>query len=207
MNFGDMRRQVRIRANVADTDPVWTAAFVNAAVNEALTQISLEQPWWWLQDTEITTATDGLIDLSAVAPSVRDIVAVFVEDEEAKKVSVTDTDASEVIGPRDARYVFSVWGDSLQIRPAPPDDADVKIRYYRDEALLTADDGEPIMPDVYHPAVVEKAVAICFESVGETAPAAMHEARSRSLVSHMVATALRRLRGRHSVRVRSGYPY
>ncbi len=63
------------------------------------------------------------------------------------------------------------------------------------------------MPDVYHPSVVEKACAICFESVGEPGPASMHEARSRSLVSHMVATALRRLRGRHSVRVRSGYPY
>lgn len=207
MNLGQLRTEVRLRAQVPATDGIWTDSFINSALNEALAQISLEQPWWWLQDTEVTTAIDGLINLGVVAPSVRDIVAVFVEDEEAKKVSVADTDAAEVIGPRDARYAFSVWGDSLQIRPAPADTADIKIRYYRDESLLAADSGSPLMPEVYHPSVVEKAVAICFESLDDSSSAAMHEARARSLVSHMIATALRRLRGRHGVRVRSGYPY
>ena len=207
MNLGQLRTEVRLRANVPSTDGVWTDDFVDSALNEALASISLEQPWWWLQSTKSTTATDGVVDLTTVAPTIRDIVGVFVDDYEAKKVSVLETDAAATYGPVDARYAFSVWGDTLQIRPAPADTAVIKVRYYRDEALLAADADEVLMPAVYHPSVVEKAVSICFESLDDTSSAAMHEARSRSLLSHMIATALRRLRGRHSVRVRSGYPY
>lgn len=207
MNLGQLRTEARLRAQVPTTDGIWTDGFIDSAINEAVAQISLEQPWWWLQETETTTATSGVVDLSGVDPVVRDIVAVFVDDIEAKKVSVTETDATALYGPEDSRYVFSVWGDSLQIRTAPADTAVVKIRYYRDEALLSADSDTPLMPAVYHPSIVEKAVSICFESLDDTSSAAMHEARSRALVSHMVGTALRRLRGRHSVRVRSGHPY
>ena len=207
MNLGQLRSEVRLRANVPATDLIWTDAFVNSAINAALSDLSLEQPWWWLQSTATPTPTDGAVTLSGLSPVPRDISHVFVGDTEAKKVSVAETDGAATLGPTDARYTWSVWGSTLQIRPEPAADETVTVRYYRDEAILSGDSSEPLMPAVYHPVIVERACAIGFESLDDTSSAAMHEARSRSLLSHMIATALRRIRGRHSVRVRAGHPY
>lgn len=208
MNLGELRTAVRLRANVPATDGIWTASFVDDAINEAAAIVSLEHPWPWLQVKVATNAdANGVVDLAALAVDVRDVAHVFVEDYEAKKVSSAETDLVANVGPADARYVWSIWGDTLQIRSAPPITDTVTVRYYRDEARLTADTDTLLMPAVYHPCVVEKACSIGFESTDDQTSAAMHEARSRMLVERMTANALRRIRGRHSVRVRPGYPY
>ena len=207
VNLGQLRTAVRLRANVPANDGIWTNAFVNDAINTALADLSLEQPWWWLQNTATPTATDGAVTLSGLSPVPRDISHVFVGDVEAKKVSVAESDLTAVSGPVDARYTWSVWGQSLQIRPEPSASETITMRYYRDEPVLTADSDTPIMPAAYHPVIVERACAIGFESLDDQSSAAMHEARSRSFLSHMIATALRRIRGRHSIRVRAGHPY
>lgn len=205
MDLSELRTAVRQRAHVRTDDGIWTDAFVDSAINEALTQISLEQPWWWLQAVATPTPTDGEVDLSAITPAVRDIAHVFVGRDEAKKVSVAETDLAGDEGSIDARYVWSVWGDTLTITADPTDT--VTVRYYRDEPVLAATSDEPLMPEAYHGAIVEKACSIGFESIDDQSSAAMHEARSRALVQHMTSNALRRIRGRHSVRVRAGYPY
>lgn len=207
MNLGQLRTAVRLRANVPTTDLIWTDGFVNDAINEALVSISTEHPWPWLQTKASPSHTDGLVDLSAITPAVRDITHLFVEDVEAKKVSVAETDLVAVVGPSEARYVFSVWGNELQIRSAPSATDTLTLRYYRNESVLTADADTPLMPAVYHPVIVERACSIGFESTDDQSSAAMHEARSRQLLAHMLATALARIRGRHGVRVRPGYPY
>lgn len=207
MNLGQLRSEVRLRANVPATDGIWTDAFVASAVNAALVDVSLEHPWPWLQKAATPSHTAGLVNLAAVTPAVRDVAHLFVGDVEAKRVSVAESDLAAVEGPADARYTFSVWGDSLQIRPAPASTDTLTLRYYRDEAVLSADADAPVMPAVYHPCIVERACAIGFESLDDSTSAAMHEARARSFVAHMVATALRRLRGRHSIRVRPGLPF
>lgn len=202
MNLGQLRTEVRLRATVPSTDGMWTDTFVNSAINEALLQLSTEHPWPWLQES--TTATPsalGIVDLSALTPLVRDIAHVFVGQIEAHPVSAAETDAR-----RDPDgYTYSVWGDTLQIRPVTTDT--VTVRYYANEAVMTADSDTPTMPAVYHPCIVEKACAVGFESLDDQSSAGMHEARARAIVAHMVATALRRIRGRHSVRVRAGHPY
>lgn len=202
MNLGQLRTEVRLRATVPASDGMWTDAFVNSAINEALLQVSTEQSWPWLQ--EAVTATpdaDGLVNLAALTPVVRDIAHVFVGQIEAHPVSAAESDSTQ----DPSGYTYSVWGDDLQIRPATTDT--VTVRYYANEALLSADSDTPTMPAVYHPCIAEKACAIGFESLDDQSSAGMHEARSRQIVAHMVATALRRIRGRHSVRIRPGHPY
>ena len=75
------------------------------------------------------------------------------------------------------------------------------------EALLTADSDTPTMPAVYHPCIAEKACAIGFESLDDQSSAAMHESRARIFIDRMQATALRRVRGPHSIRVRAGHQF
>lgn len=202
MNLGQLRTEVRLRATVPSTDGLWTDAFVNSAINEALLQLSTEHPWPWLQEsTTATPSSTGVVDLSALTPLVRDLAHVFVGEVEAHPVSAAET--SSVITPDG--YNYSVWGDTLQLRPVTTDT--VTIRYYSNEAVLSGDSDTPVMPAVYHPCIAEKACAIAFESLDDQSSAGMHEARARAIVAHMVATALRRIRGRHSVRVRAGHPY
>lgn len=202
MNLGQLRTEVRLRATVPSTDGIWTDSFINSAVNEALLQLSTEHPWPWLQEsTTATPNSDGVVDLSAFSPLVRDIAHVFVGQIEAHPVSAAESDATRT----PEGYTYSVWGDTLQLRPVTTNT--VTVRYFRNEAVMALDADAPIMPAVYHPCIAEKACAIGFESLDDQSSAAMHEARSRQIVQHMVHTALRRIRGRHSVRIRPGHPY
>lgn len=202
MNLGQLRTEVRLRATVPATDGIWTDTFVNSAVNEALLQLSTEHPWPWLQESATATpSTAGVVDLSAFSPLVRDIAHVFIDQIEAHPVSAAESDAMRYPDG----YTYSVWGDTLQLRPVTTDT--VTVRYYSNEAILTTDSDTPTMPAVYHPCIAERACAIAFESLDDQSSAGMHEARSRQIVAHMVATALRRIRGRHSVRIRPGHPY
>lgn len=203
MNLGEMRTKVRLRAQVPTTDGIWTADFVDAAINEALVQIGLMQPWPWLAATHSEVGDDsGTVDLSAITPPVRDIASVFVGSWEGQPASTDEVDRwlfSERPG-----FVFAPWGDSLLIRPEPGSDETIQIRYFRDEPALTDDADTPILPERYHIAAVEMACAIGFESLDDESSAVMHERRAMRLIDKMVATALRRARGPHSVRTRSG---
>lgn len=202
MNLGQLRTEVRLRATVPSTDGLWTDAFVNSAVNEALLQISTEQPWPWLQESATATPDgDGVVNLSALTPAVRDIAHVFVGQVEADAVSAAESDA--IRDP--SGFTYSLWGDTLQVRPVTTDA--VTVRYYANEPVLVGDSTSPVMPAIYHPCIVHRACAIGYESKDDQSSAAMHEARARAIVAHMVATALRRIRGPHSVRVRPGHPY
>lgn len=201
MNLGQLRTEVRLRATVPSTDGMWTDSFVNSAINEALLQISSEQPWPWLQESATETPVAGVVDLSKVSPLVREIAHVFVGQVEADAVSAADTDA--IRDP--SGFTYSLWGDTLQLRPTTTDD--VTIRYFRNEEVLALDADAPLMPAIYHPCIVHRACAIGYESKDDQSSAAMHEARARAIVAHMVATALRRIRGPHSVRIRPGHPY
>lgn len=203
MALSDLRTSVRLRANVPSTDGVWTDAFIDGAVNEALVAISLAQPWPWLE-TVHTEAGDGtgVVDLSAVTPAVRDIRSVFVGSYEAHPVSTVEIDGWETNNR--AEYVYATAGDDLLIRSKPAATDTITVRYFRNEPILSGPSDVPIMPTVYLPAVVEAAVAIGHESLDDQSSAQMHQVRSDRLVRLMEATALRKARGPHSVRVRPG---
>lgn len=206
MNLGEMRTKVRLRAQVPTTDGIWTDDFIDAVVNEALVQIGLLQPWPWLAETHTETGDGtGTVDLSAVDPPVRDITSVFVDAYEADPVSTDEID--RWLFTERSGFVFAPWGDALLIRPEPATDESVRVRYFRDEPALTDDADTPLIPERYHIAVVEMAAAMGFESLDDESSAVLHERRAMRMIDRMVANALRRARGPHSVRVRSGSQY
>lgn len=187
MNLGQLRTEVRLRANVPSTDGLWTDDFVDSAINAALADLSAEQKWWWLQDSAAPSHTSGAVDLSGVTPVPRTVAHVLVGGAEAQRVSSAEADLA--VSATAPPHLYSVWGDTLQIRPAPSGATAVAIRYYRDEPTLALDADEPLMPAAYHPAIVDRACSIGFESLDDTSSAAMHEARARALLEQLTDTA------------------
>lgn len=204
MNFGELRTAVRLRAHVPSTDGIWTDSFVDDAVNEALQSISLEQPWPWLEVTESVTGGTNPIDMSAFSVAVRDIKTVFVDSDQAHSVSTADIDGWDNVQAERARWVWASSADDLLIRPEPTSSNTVKVRYFRNEPVLTSDATSPLMPAVYHYAIVHRAASIGFEGIDDQSSAAMHEARARGFIERMEATALRKARGPHRPRIRPG---
>ena len=189
------------------TDPLFTDASVTEAINEALTAISLEHPWPWLETKATITGGTNPIDMSddAVFTTglVRDIKSVFIDGREVDRSSLDDIDLA---GARDtaAAWSYAIWGDDLVTYPEHSASNSIVVRYYRNEPLLVDDTDEPLMPAPYHYAIVHKAASICFESLDDQSSAILHEARSRLMLDKMEANALRKRRGPHGVRVRSG---
>lgn len=187
MNLGQLRTEVRLRANVPSTDGLWTDSFVNSAINAALADLSAEQKWWWLQVSASPSHTSGAVDLGAITPVPRTVAHVLVGTDEAQRVSAAEADlATAATAPP---YLYAIWGDTLQVRPAPSGATAVTLRYYRDEPVLSSDADEPLMPAAYHPAIVDRACSIGFESLDDTSSAAMHESRARALLEQLTATA------------------
>lgn len=187
MNLGQLRTEVRLRAQVPATDGIWTDSLVNSAINAALADLSVDHKWWWLQEAATPSHTSGAVDLSAVDPAPRTIAHVLVGGAEAQRVSSAEADLA--VAATAPPYLYAVWGETLQIRPAPSGATAVAIRYYRDEPVLSVDSDAPLMPAAYHPAIVDRACSICFESLDDTSSAAMHEARARALLEQLTATA------------------
>ncbi len=206
MDLTALRTSVRRRANVPSTDGVWTDGFVDDALNEALVAIGLMQPWPWLETVHTEVGDDtGTVDLSAVTPPVRDIVSVHIGNFEGKPVSTGDID-SWLQNDRPG-YIFATWGDSVLIRPEPAATDTISIRYYQNEPALTTGADTPVLPERYHLALAELACAYGFSSLDDDSSAMAHERRAMSTFDKMRANALRRARGPHSVRVRSGSQY
>ena len=208
MDLAAMRTAVRLRANVPSTDGIWTTAFIDDAINEALVSIGLEHPWPWLENVyEVAGDGTDTYDLTTADPPVRDIKTVHIGGYEGQKASTADIDQWTTYQVENPRFIWAVSNTDLLIKPEPVASQTIRVRYFADEPVLTDTTDEPVMPAVYHPAIVQRASSIGFESLDDQSSAAMHESRARIFIDRMQATALRRVRGPHSIRVRAGHQF
>lgn len=138
------------------------ASAVNELVNEALSAITEEKPWPWLDgvDSFATTADTASYALPDDWAQTR---AVTIRGQEARRLNIADADQWQQLDQWAGPFAYALEGGNLLIVPTPDTGTEVVHRYRRTEALLVADTDEPLLPVQYHTAVVCYASALVCE--------------------------------------------
>lgn len=192
MNLGDLRTAVSQRSGVA-----YDADALDSVINEALTTLSTERDWPWLEATWTFTETTGQGSYSPPW-SWRKVRHVSRGGRTLPMVPISqlDGDAGEA--------GWALEGDRLVIGPTPAGSTvGFTVRYVREEQPLTAPASTPILPAEWHPALVDYAAAILLERLERFQSADRCMARFKDAKRRMVSQS-NRVKGPHRVRVRPG---
>lgn len=203
MQLSELRAAVRIRADVPPTDGIWTDAFVDDAINEAVVEVSQAELWPWLELAETLTYTGGL---PATTDPIRAVRAVSDGTSLYGFVPSIDIDQYETVDA-ERGAVFAVTAGVIELRPEPVDGTEIKVRYYRDEPALVDDVDTPLSAPMGDRAVIRLACAIGFEGIDDQSSAAMHRGAAERLVDSLRNSHLKSVTGPRSPRLRPGAQY
>lgn len=138
-------------------DALITDAFVNTSLDDALNRISSERDWWWLAHT--ATLTFDTVNGQASLPS---------DFMRANKLVINDSVVEPIplddyLDPQggEAAYGWIVYGSTVKITPVPSTSTNGTFYYFRSEPSLSSDSSSPLMPAVYHYAIVAYAAYLC----------------------------------------------
>lgn len=197
MNLGELRTATNRRSGVLYDD-----AALDDLINEAVQRIALEAEWPWLHALYEFTATDD-DGTQALPDGARRVSSVNLGGYEAFVTSIENLDAWDNVYVT-SRHGYAVRGTDLLFRPTQPAGTTITVRYIRSEPRLTGERDTPLLPDVYHDAVVNLACAIANERVGNFKRAEQFDRRYTDWLRTMKANALR-VGGRTGrIRVRPG---
>lgn len=173
-------------------------------INEALTTLSLEAPWPWLDATAtITWPSDGS-STTTMPFAWQAIRSVSVEGRREYRVrSQRDVDTYNE-GQPGWSYGFAVHGRTITLAPAPTADAEVRIIGTRNDGPLVNDVDEPFLPDTYSDAVVQLACALVFDRHNDSARYARHRQAYDEWVMRLKKAVRAQERGPRTPRVRPG---
>ena len=158
MNRSDLRTAVKDRLAIPSAgDALITDAFVNTSLNDALNRISSERDWWWLAHT--ATLSFDTVNGQASLPSDFMRANKLVINDNVVEPIVLD----EYLDPSggEASYGWIVYGSTIKITPVPSSTQSGTLYYFRSEPALSGDTSTPLMPAVYHYAIVSYAAYLC----------------------------------------------
>lgn len=182
MDYSTLKSTVLDRLSMSTDDPA--AAAVGGYVNEALHEIetSTSDGWSWMRQTvDLTTtagtgsytfATIGALTTGALTVSKILDVKVYRSSGYYSPMDLIAPNEAELLYPSTTSAIPESWfteASTLYIYPAPDAAYQLRIRVVTVEPDLTGSGSTPILPTVFHSAVVESACAIYYESLQDTA--------------------------------------
>lgn len=202
MNLAQLRDSVRTRIGVPAGDTFYTDQTLTDLLNEALSAISTEADWPWLQlsTTFSTVAGTGTYTPPADWTETRSLCIDGYDSidprslAEIREYLTTDSDV-----PR----VYCISGDTILLRPIPNSVQVVTHDYVKNEALLVTDTDAPLMPSQFHYAIVAFACHLAYLRSGDVQRATAALSDYGSWKQRMLRQR-RRTAGPIRVRVRAG---
>lgn len=189
MNLADLRRAVYDTTGFPTTDGFITPAVVDGQINAAIRYISLVRPWRWLEATDTTNTTTTSGTASYAVPS--DYVAtrsVNINGQICRSVGAEEYDASAYADYRPSHYTYVVEGSNLKLYPTPDGAYTIVHRYTKVEPTLADDLKSPLMPSVYHDAIITRASYTTLLRANEPTRAAVYQAQYQDWEKRMIAS-------------------
>lgn len=155
MNLGQFRNAIRIRLGVPDNDALYTNDVLLNLVNSSLRIIDGVAVWRWLEAEQELNTEAGVrnYDLPANYRS-----SIFVVDTFGFELERATAMHHRLLRGASGRpKVWDVYGDNLRLAPAPDAVYGLTHAYIKGEIALAADADVPLLPEVWHQAVVEQA--------------------------------------------------
>lgn len=163
-----IRTLVLDRLNASSNDPFFDPSRVDRTINAANRRLGRVADWPWLvvEDT-ITMTTAGTYSLAAV-DYYRHTLLLSYQNRELKARTRSELVDYALSSDNDPR-VYSITGSTLKVAPTPSASIDLTHVYVRDEAPLTGDSSEPLLPSAYTELLVLQAAITLAMSKKEVA--------------------------------------
>lgn len=144
------RLTIRSDGSGNSLDGLITNTFVNTSINDALNRISLEKDWWWLATSSSPTfnTTTGKSALPSDFMRANELVINGSPVEYIPFETYLDPQADVT------DYGYTIYGKDLCITPVPSTSPPATFYYFKAEPALSSDTAVPLMPEVYHYAIV-----------------------------------------------------
>lgn len=184
-NLLQLRRMVRTRLGVTQTDAFFRDDKIDDAINNAIVTFEAERNWpWQLRQVDITlTDATGVVPLPTDWQSTR---AVWQSDNELTYVAPYDLQRwGTATGDADA---FSLIGRTMELRPRPATGTVITHQYHRTATLMSEDTDEPDMPANSYPAIVAKAAQLCSTREDDRPSAQAHLLEYEQWLQRLVRT-------------------
>lgn len=186
MNYSTLQSTVLARLNMSTSDPA--AASIASDVNEAIHFIETLAPdgWSWTRGTYTftTTANTASYTMSQISSSdsintVLD-VQILRQSNYWQRLDLINPHEAELTYPQTNTGIpqaYFVDGTTLYIYPTPDAAYQTKVRATKYEPDLTGGGSSPVMPTVYHSAIVEATLTIVYERLQDTTRLGLAQSR------------------------------
>lgn len=151
MTLTEMRTAVRTRLGNPSTDGFFSDAQLTDLINEALQAISSEDDWPWLQTSENIALTSGDGSYPPAANWIRTKQLYITNFEPLVQISLAEI--NEITTQGQPEY-FHIYDEEIVVRPIPTVSATLIHQYIRSETALSGDSDTPVMPTMFHYAIV-----------------------------------------------------
>lgn len=170
MDLSTIRTSVYDRLGVPSNDALLTTAVLNRAINAALHEIESEQDWPWYQATETLTTSAGDATYTPGATWLRTRVLRVANETPLPRYSYEELIErwpfdSSTGKPRE----YAVEAGEIHLRPIPDGVYSLEHRFVAKEDDLDSDGESPMMPDIFHQAIVDLATHIVLRRSSEDA--------------------------------------
>lgn len=158
MNRGELRTAIKDRLAIPSTgDGLITDTYVNTSINDALNRISAERDWWWLASTA-TGNFDNVYGQSQLPSDFMRANQLVINNSAVEQIPF-----EEYINPmfEADTYGWVIYGNYVKITPIPSQTITGTLYYFRSEPALSSDSSTPLLPGLYHYAIVAYGAYLC----------------------------------------------
>lgn len=160
MDLATFRSELRTRIGVPDDDAYFTDAVCKQLINATLHKLEGEADWPWLETKETVATVNAQEAYTPGASWIRTIAVKGADSVPLERVSIEEIDADTGSAANPRR--FAVIEQKLYVRPIPTGIVNLTHRFIRSEPDLAADGESPLVPSIYHQAIVEAAASFAF---------------------------------------------
>lgn len=176
MTYEELQDSVRVRLGTPSSDNFFTSDVLGSLVNEALSAISTETDWPWLDATTTFATVTGTQTYTPPADWIRTKSLIITSPDQSyetlqwrslQEIREYGTATTEQGYP--CRY--TVYAEQILLAPVPGAAYTVRHDYIKQEPELQANTDTPIMPEQFHYSIVQHAVYLAHLRQGDLARA------------------------------------
>lgn len=174
MNYGEIQTRVLRRLAATSDDPI--ADDVDDYVNEALHYLETMAPdgWPWMRQTITITTTVApytftqLASFTTASASVAKVLSIRqLNDTYWQQLDYRTVDEAQQLYPNRDRTgpseTYSVDGNTVTLYPTPDSGRATEFRVVTVEPDLSATGSSPVLPSVFHGAIVDAACLVAYQ--------------------------------------------
>lgn len=186
MTLEELRDATRVRLGVPSNDTFYQDIYLDDLLNEALAAISTAFDWTWLQATELINTVAGTRFYSPVDPLYMVTKAVSIQGYDAMTWVDMQTIRNWPDDTRDVPQYYTIWLNQIYMAPAPSAVYAIRHDYLKREPVLDENGDTPLMPSVYHYAIIAHAVHLGFLRAGDLPRAAQAKNEADAWIDRML---------------------